>query len=71
MHLVASVHLDVPVFSLVSGKVIQGQGHEGQGQGHKGHTLRSKCNISIFNILSKVKVARVKVKGRKSQGQRS
>ena len=40
------------------------------GHFHKGQGLRSrsKCNISIFNILSNVNFARVKVKGRKGQG---
>ena len=37
----------------------------------QGRRSRSKCNISIFNILSKVKVASVKVKGCKGQDQRS
>ena len=53
----------IPVFGLVSGKVVKDQGHEGQGQGHKGQGLRSMsiCNISIINILFKVKVSRFKV----------
>ncbi len=34
-------NVKISVFSLVSEKVVQGQGHEGQGQGHKGQRSRS------------------------------
>ncbi len=34
-------NVKIPVFSLVSEKMVQGQGHEGQGQGHKGQRSRS------------------------------
>ncbi len=43
------------VFSLVSEKMVKGQGHKGQGR---------KCIISIVNLLSK---AKVKVKFPKGQ----
>ncbi len=35
-------NVKIPVFGLVSEKVVQGQGHKGQGQGHKGQWSKVK-----------------------------
>ena len=35
-------NVKIPVFSKVSEKVVQGQGHKSQGQGHKGQSRRSR-----------------------------
>ena len=34
-------NVKIPVFSLLSEKMVQGQGHKGQGQGHQGQGSRS------------------------------
>ena len=57
-----SKNVKILVFSLVSEKAVQAQGHEGQGQGHRGKGQGRR---------SRSKVEMVRVKGRKGQGQRS
>ncbi len=49
-------NIKIPVFSLVSEKVAQGQGHEGQGQGHKGQGHRSRSKPVGQGHEVKVKV---------------
>ncbi len=54
-------NVKTPVFSLVSEKVVQGQGHKGQGQGHKGQSClgtfvppstRGRCDTRAFSFNS-------------------
>ena len=61
-------NVKILVFSLVSEKAVQDQGHKGQSQGHRGQGRGSRSKVEGLKVIgegrgSRSKVARVKIKG--------
>ncbi len=64
--------MKILVFSLVSEKADQDQGHKGHGQDQRGQDQRSRLWVNVGQRqMSQGLMSWVKVKGRKGQGQRS